>query len=319
MKLLSLIIIFLITSCSITKRTESDSVSEPTAQAKKESRPVSKEVKTLTTKNNSAIKKYCKKMDQHFAKYNWGKSSCDQFSWKHVRNSHWGNPIVWYEFGDSKTAANKTLIMCGVHGDEITPVKFCFDLLDDLKKDKTLFKDTFVLIAPLVAPDSFFREKPTRTNARGVDVNRNFPTKDWNDKALSMWKSRYKSDKRRFPGHKASSEQETVFQVNLIRLYKPQKIISVHAPLSMLDYDGPTLSHVQGKAAKNLLKEMSHKAGNYKVYDYPFFPGSLGNFAGNEKGIPTYTLELPNSDWNKTNKYYSMFKDSIFHALTHPM
>ena len=36
-----------------------------------------------------------------------------------------------------EVAANTTIIFCGVHGDEITPVKFCFDImtyLDDLKE-----------------------------------------------------------------------------------------------------------------------------------------------------------------------------------------
>ena len=44
---------------------------------------------------------------------------------------------------------------------------------------------------------------------------------------------------------------------------------------------------------------MSKKASGYKITDYPFFTGSLGNYAGNERQIPTYTLELPNSDWPK--------------------
>ena len=34
------------------------------------------------------------------------------------------------------------------------------------------------------------------------------------------------------------SEQETYFQVNLIKRYMPSKIISVHAPLTIIDYDG---------------------------------------------------------------------------------
>ena len=283
---------------------------------------------TKTGDNTAAVKKYCSKLDRYFAKYGWGKSGCDDFTWHHVRNSHLGNPIVWYVFGNENVGhenvsngkeINTTLIMCGVHGDEITPVKFCFDLLHDLKKNPSLFENQLVIIAPLVAPDSFLRGKPTRTNARGIDVNRNFPTSDWEAKAQKLWASRYGKDKRRYPGKHALSEQETIFQVNLINRYNPQKVVSVHAPLTLLDYDGPSFSQDKGLVAKELLIQMSDAAGKYKISNYPFFPGSLGNWAGNERKIPTITLELPNSDWNKTDKYFKLFRTAIHHAIKHDL
>src|SRR5690606_11277168 len=101
------------------------------------------------------------------------------------------------------------------------------------------FKEKLVVIVPLVNPDSYFKERPTRTNERGVDVNRNFPTRDWNEEALAQWRRRYSGDKRRYPGPEAISEPETLFQVNLIKRYRPSKIVTVNAPLTLLDYDGP--------------------------------------------------------------------------------
>ncbi|MDP7319240.1 MAG: M14 family zinc carboxypeptidase [Bacteriovoracaceae bacterium] len=278
-----------------------------------------KTYQTLTWENTVKVKNYCKKIDRYFKKYKWGKSQCEDFSWHHVRSSYWGNPIIWYVYGDEQehkiNPKNTTLILCGVHGDEITPVKFCFDILKDLKKHPEVIKDKMVVIAPLVTPDSFMRKYPTRYNGRGVDVNRNFPTKDWSKNAIRLWKSRYRSDKRRYPGKKALSEQETIFQVNLIKRYNPDKIISVHAPLTLLDYDGPATKHKHGSLAHQLLIQMSNKAGKYKINNYPFFTGSLGNWAGNERNIPTYTLELPNSDWTKTNKFFDTFRTAIHHAI----
>jgi protein MpaA len=275
--------------------------------------------KTKTFENSMKVQRYCDRLDKYFKRYEWGKSTCDDFSWNHVRSSFYGNPIVWFVFGDENInieRKNVTFIECGVHGDEITPIKFCYDLLEDLKQNpQKIGLNNLVIVAPLVTPDSFFREKPTRTNARGVDINRNFPTKDWNEKAIFLWKSRYGSDKRRYPGKSAQSEQETIFQVNIIKRYAPNKVISIHAPLTLLDYDGPHIGHKNGKAAKQLLITMSNKAGKYKVSNYPFFTGSLGNWAGNERNIPTYTLELPNSDWHKTDRYYTLFRDAIFHAI----
>lgn len=320
-----------ITSCSFIKplnkkkgltqkqvKTKASKISIIEKRQRKQIRKHFTQYKVKTKGNTIDIKEYCDKVDKYFEKYSWGKSKCHDYSWNHVRSSYYGNPIVWFVYGNESKKENKnvTFIECGVHGDEITPIKFCYDLLEDLRYNpEKIGEDNLVVISPIVTPDAFFRKKPTRTNARGVDINRNFPTKDWERSALKLWKSRYKSDKRRFPGNKALSEQETIFQVNIIKRYKPKKVISVHAPLTMLDYDGPHFTQERGKAAKQLLVTMSDKAGKYKISNYPFFTGSLGNWAGNERDIPTYTLELPNTDWHKTSKYYRLFREAILHAI----
>ncbi len=277
-----------------------------------------KEKKTKKLPVNSVkIQKFCKKLDKKFQTYNWSYSKCEMFKWKSVRTSHFGNPIMWTVLeGKNFTETSKTtLLMCGVHPDEITPVKFCFDILNDFLKDPQLYSESKIILAPIVTTDPFFFKRPTRTNSKKVDVNRNFPTSDWNESALKLWKKKYYSNKRRFPGHKSLTEQETIFQVNLIKLYKPDYIISVHAPLQLLDYDGPSLKSKSSIETKNILTQMSKKAGNYKIANYPFYPGSLGNWAGNERGIPTFTLELPNSDWNKTDKYFKVFSPAVYHLI----
>ena len=317
-------LVILLISCTLPQPSPSPELSEETAtttisstettiESSPEPRPLP--LPALSDK----LKLWCERTDQEFTRYLWGKSRCEEFKWNHVRNSHSGHPIPWVVFGTEKDLEKKnvTLIMCGVHGDEITPVKFCYDILFDLKDFHWDLSDRVVIVAPIVSPDSFFTSKPSRTNARGVDVNRNFPTKDWNKDALRLWSQKHSKDKRRYPGPKANSEAETVFQVNLIKRYKPSKIISVHSPLMMLDYDGPALKHDHSHSAKDLLLTMSEKARGYKVSNYPHFPGSLGNYAGNELGIPTYTLELPNSDPHQSDRYWKQFREAIHHAIEH--
>lgn len=265
---------------------------------------------------SSIIKNFCQELDEKFTKYQWGESQCADIKWESVRSSHQGRPLMWKVFGEEKLSNNTTLILCGVHGDEITPIKFCFDIINNLQNHPMDLKDNTLVIVPLVSPDSFIKENPTRTNFKGVDVNRNFPTKDWDEFALSSWKNHYGSDTRRYPGPHAMSEPETLFQVNLIKRFQPHKIISVHAPLTLLDYDGPRLT---GKTTislgEKLLKTMSKKAFDYKIKNYPFFPGSLGNYSGNERHIPTYTLELPNSDFTRTDEFWNLFKEAIRDAI----
>lgn len=278
------------------------------------------------------ISDFCKKIDKKFKKYGWSKSKCETYPWNFVRTSVKSDPLIWMNFGDeSDERKETTIILCGVHGDEITPIKFCFDILNHLneiasdhnkKHTAEELKNRLIIVAPIVNPDSFFKKWPTRTNANGVDVNRNFPTRDFKSTAMKIWKTRYKKDKRRYPGTKAMSEPETLFQVNLLKRYKPDKIISVHSPLTMLDYDGPADRHsggVVGSSANQLLIQMSEQAKGYKIKNYPFFPGSLGNYAGNERNIPTYTLELPSSDNRKSKKFWKLFKDSIHSAIMHKM
>lgn len=271
---------------------------------------------------------FCSLINKSFVRYRWGQSDCEREKWLSDSTSVLGTPLVWTIYGDKKNP-DTTLILCGVHGDEITPVKFCFDIINHLRTVSLIgegehFKNDFegrrVVVVPVANPDSFFKRRPTRTNANGVDVNRNLPTKDFDKKALRLWKSRYRSDKRRYPGKVAMSEPESVFQVELIKKFKPKKIISVHSPLTMLDYDGPANEHsggVVGSSANELLITMSEEAKGYRIKNYPFFPGSLGNYAGNERQIPTFTLELPTSDPSKSKAYWKRFKGAIHAAMTH--
>jgi len=288
-----------------------------------------------TNKNVPAISNFCSKLDDRFKKYGWEKSDCDSYSWLTYRNSVLGDPLTWTVFGDASDEEKPSfkqkdvsIIMCGVHGDEITPIKFCFDIMEYLRtayadpKFKDEFANKIVIVAPLVNPDSFFKARPSRVNARGVDVNRNFPTKDWSRDARKLWISHFRKDKRRNPGVTASSEPEVVFQMNLVKRYGPDKIISVHSPLTMLDYDGPNAvvdGFIDGTKAHELLIQMSKDAADYKIQNYPFFPGSLGNWAGKERDIPTYTLELPTSDPAKSAQYWKLFKTAIHKAIAHDL
>lgn len=298
-----------------------------------EVKPVDPLYKGSTVANDKAVANFCHKLEKSFTKYKWDKSFCEEMDWNYQRTSVKGDPLLYMTFGEYQpdtTKVETTLIMCGVHGDEITPIKFCFDVINylrDVSKGKIVDKKTgvtadltgkFVVVAPLVNPDSYFKGRPTRTNANGVDVNRNFPTGDFDSLALKRWEDRYRKDKRRFPGAKAGSEPETGFQVDMITHYSPDKILSVHSPLTMLDYDGPASIHtggLVGSKANELLIKMSEQAKGYRIKNYPFFPGSLGNYAGNERNIPTYTLELPTSDPRKVKTYWSLFKGSIHSAV----
>ncbi len=251
----------------------------------------------------------CSGLDKAFLKRNWGNSPCRKIEWKVHSSSVAGRPLMYAEFGP-KNAENTTLVFSMVHGDEITPLYLGFALARWAETNMKSFPDTRLILAPLVNPDGFFGYPKSRTNARGVDCNRNFDTRDWKKKALASWRKNYRSDKRRFPGHKPDSEPETLFQKALIDLTKPDKIISIHSPLNVLDYDGPDalkLSHFN----EEYIQKCEELRASVKAKSTGFFPGSLGNYAGNELGIPTITLELPTANPNFAKKYWELFRKGI--------
>jgi murein peptide amidase A len=242
----------------------------------------------------------------------WSETIYTDEGWKVHGASVKGRPLIYFTCGDQNE--NTTLMLSSVHGDEITPVYFGLRLVSWLKGEPDLCRDYHVIVAPIVNPDGYLAKKETRMNERGVDLNRNFPTKDFDDMAVKLWKTKFKSDPRRNPGSIGGSEPETQFQQWLIDEFHPKKILTVHSPLNFFDYDGPeqdelrqfTKEYVQSCVL--LRAAVKKEASDYTFFNYGFFPGSLGNYAGKERGIPTMTLELPTIDASKAKSYFEKLK-----------
>ena len=187
----------------------------------------------------------------------------------------------------------RTVLFLGVtHGDE-PQGKYLIERYLDLLTQRNTKPRNSMLFIPCVNPDGLALK--TRTNANGVDINRNFPTKNWE-----------KTDKNEFFGGDApNSEIETQFLVYVIEKYKPDVIISFHAPYCVVNYDGD---------AREIALEISNIT-EYPVKEsigYPT-PGSFGTFAGIEKQIPTITLELdetlPDIElWRKVKGIFEFFE-----------
>jgi protein MpaA len=245
---------------------------------------------------------------------------CSDKKWKsYDQKSYQGYPLIYAEFGnlDSK---NVTLIFSMVHGDEYTPLYLTQHLIDDLKnlEKAELFKNVKVVVAPFVNPDGYFSARKTRVNARGVDLNRNLPTQDWEARALKNWTVIAKKDPRRYPGQKANSEVETQFQVDLIREYRPKKILTIHSPLNHLDYDGPNTLTLK-KFTQKYVQDCLRLKTKVKAVSSGYYAGSLGNYGGNDLGIPTITLELPTTEVKKTNDYWKIFSQGIKEIIFYPL
>ena len=185
------------------------------------------------------------------------------------------NEIVLLETKNSNY--DKKILIIGVfHGEEPQGE---YLINEFLKTDLSKIKNKLYII-PCLNPDG--KNKNQRQNSRGIDLNRNFPTKNW----------KITTKKEYFGGTEPASEIETKFMVEILNEHKFDAILSIHAPFKIVNYDGP---------AEEIAKEISKITG-YPIQGdigYPT-PGSFGNYAGVERNIPTITLELPEDESNTT-------------------
>ncbi len=176
-------------------------------------------------------------------------------------------------------AGKKILVIGGIHGDELTSTEIVFRWMDRLNEPAAKLQHWKFI--PLLNPDGFLSKPATRTNARGVDLNRNFPTPNWHAKSKRYWEVTTGKDPRRYPGPAPLSEPESAWLNRQLNSFKPDVIISVHAPLGVLDFDGPPPAPA--------------RIGHLYLNQIGVFPGSLGNYFGNVHNIPVVTIELPNA------------------------
>lgn len=194
-----------------------------------------------------------------------------------------GFPILMSEFEpiEGRTPQGKILVIGGTHGDELTSVSVVFRWIHKLNQFHSgLFHWH---IAPMMNPDGVLKREASRTNHNGIDLNRNMPSDDWANNALSYWESKGGKDPRKYPGEAPASEPETQWLIDEINRFEPDAIISVHAPYGVVDFDSLLLN----TAPKSLGKLHLNLLGTY--------PGSLGNYAGINRNIPVITLELPHA------------------------
>lgn len=167
----------------------------------------------------------------------------------------------------------RVLVIAGIHGDEQNTSVLARSLAVHINAE-TLPKNLTVIIVPDANPDGLLAD--TRVNANGVDINRNFPAKSW--------RADY-TEQRRFPGTQPSSEPETRAVLNLLERYPPQMVVTLHAAMGCVNWDGPGGAFAARKLASINGYPLCESLG-YET------PGSLGLLTGVDRQIPTVTIEL---------------------------
>lgn len=175
-----------------------------------------------------------------------------------------GRPIMVQILG---YGPETTLVMATIHGNEPAGTPLVHQLADHLAGNPEILEGRRVILMPVANPDGL--AAGTRENIRGVDLNRNFQAENRVNNAAY--------------GFRALSEPESQAIYKAIEEFRPDRIISLHQPLDCIDYDGP---------AHSLAKHMAQFT-RLPVRKLGARPGSLGSYTGEELGIPTVTVELP--------------------------
>lgn len=171
------------------------------------------------------------------------------------------------------TGAKRVLVFGGIHGDEQHTTVVARALAVNINPE-TLPLNLTLIIVPDVNPDGLM--VATRVNANGVDINRNFPSKTWRSEYI---------DQKHYPGTQPSSEPETRAVLSLLEKYPPHLVVTLHAALGCVNWDG----QLGAPLAQTIASVNGYPLCATLGYETP---GSLGILTGIDRQIPTVTIEL---------------------------
>ncbi len=179
-----------------------------------------------------------------------------------------GRPIHAIVLG---AGSDTSMLLGSIHGDEPIGGPLLERFADHLEGSPSALRGRRVVLIPTPNPDGLVRRQ--RPNARGVDLNRNFPAADFRPS--------------RAHGPNPASEIETQLVLAMIEAFRPVRILAVHAARRCVNYDGPALE---------LATAIARSAGYALQASIGYAtPGSLGSY-GRDRSLAVITLEASAAD-----------------------
>lgn len=169
------------------------------------------------------------------------------------------------------------LVIGGIHGDEPETVVL---LSEALRSIAPADLQTAVILS--ANPDG--ARLGTRASSAGVDLNRNFPARNWSpEKVYHRGKAGDPQDIELSPGTSGGSEPETTALIKIIDELQPRIIVALHSALACVDDPENTALGTWLASATGLTHQPDI---GYST------PGSLGSWCVDHE-LPLVTFELP--------------------------
>lgn len=128
------------------------------------------------------------------------------------------------------TGTPTRIVFAAVHGEEAPTLQLLHTLLRTIPAE-----DACAVVVPVLNPDGVLHG--TRSNAHGVDLNRNFPASTWKAELSPTYWPTTQTRRTEFrtqmssPGSGPGSEPETQALIALAERVQPNAMVDVHAPL----------------------------------------------------------------------------------------
>ncbi|MDK1251276.1 murein tripeptide amidase MpaA [Cronobacter dublinensis] len=207
-----------------------------------------------------------------------------------------GAPLLWFPAPQAQRAPG--LIIAGTHGDENAAL---VTLSCALRTLTPAHRRHHVVLA--VNPDGC--QLGLRANARGVDLNRNFPAANWQPgETVYRWNSAAEArDVTLSTGEKPGSEPETAALCQLIHQLKPTWVVSFHDPLGCIE-DPQRTRLGQWLAGAFGLPHVT--SVGYET------PGSFGSWCA-DIGLNCITAEFPAISADEATERYLAAMTALLH------
>lgn len=188
----------------------------------------------------------------------------------------------------------RVAVLGSLHGDEVQSVALVDELAHSLQTHPEQLASSTVLLIKSPNPDGYVRRTPHNIN--GIDLNRNFPSTNW--QAISSGRA----------GSHAASEAETRVVIRLLEDFRPALLVHVKDSrgTATVNYEGPESARASQVATRNG-SQVAHDLGQATS-------GSVENFADTRLQCPSLTLLIPRE--SSTSAAWSKNRDALVAAVS---
>jgi hypothetical protein len=216
-----------------------------------------------------------------------------------------GQGIIGYKFG----GGNSTVLYVGaMHGDEGNSKHILDEWINELEANPgRIPSGRTIVVLPLINPDGY--SAGTRTNARNVDLNRNFPANNWKSDVVMPSGKTLKNGGGKTP----LSEPESKALASYVQSSAPKLTLTYHSQGAVV------IANESGNSV-SIGKEYGSLSGYGFMTNSSldgFFPhdttGAFEDWMHDKLGRSALIIELS----NRTNSDFWRNRDAMWHAATH--